>query len=249
MRDERERLIQAARQLIETETILGGEFLPQGRNPLPEVEAAPASMTAEQKAQALKALDDQHVRNCTRCQLCENRSRTVLGEGNPDADLVFIGEGPGEEEDRQGRPFVGRAGQLLTRMIHAMGLKREDVYICNLVKCRPPGNRAPAPQEVQACWGYLVAQLQIIAPKVIVTLGSPATQNLLNTKVGITRMRGQWQTLPAIAEGLDGIAVMPTFHPAYVLRQYTDANRRKVWDDLQAALERLGLKPPKKKES
>ena len=249
MRDERERLIQAARQLIETETILGGEFLPQGRNPLPEVEAAPASMTAEQKAQALKALDDQHVRNCTRCQLCENRSRTVLGEGNPDADLVFIGEGPGEEEDRQGRPFVGRAGQLLTRMIHAMGLKREDVYICNLVKCRPPGNRAPAPQEVQACWGYLVAQLQIIAPKVIVSLGSPATQNLLNTKVGITKMRGQWQVLPAIAEGLGGIAVMPTFHPAYVLRQYTDANRRKVWDDLQAVLERLGLKPPKKKES
>jgi DNA polymerase len=192
-------------------------------------------------------MDVSEVRGCVKCALSQGRTQTVFGEGNPDADLVFVGEGPGAEEDRTGRPFVGRAGELLTKMIHAMGLTRDDVFICNMVKCRPPGNRAPAPEEVQACWSYLVRQLQIIRPKVIVTLGNPATKGLLNTAEGITRLRGTWQRLPEIGPGLGGVPVMPTFHPAYVLRQYTPENRGKVWSDLQAAMEALGLSPPAKK--
>jgi len=246
MTAERDELIRAARQLIDTDRMLGGEFMPACRNPLPEIEPPASTATTRRKAELLAALDAEDVKNCRRCNLCENRRRTVFGEGDPDADLVFVGEGPGEEEDRQGRPFVGRAGELLTKMIAAMGLTRQQVYICNIVKCRPPGNRAPTPEEVAACWQYLIRQLQIIQPKVIVTLGNPATQNLLNTRIGITRMRGNWQVLPAIGEGLQGIPVMPTFHPAYLLRQYTPENRRKVWEDLQKVIEKLGLRPPEK---
>ena len=247
MKDEPGDLFQAARQLIETERTLGGDFIPARRNPLPEAQPSePAGMTARQKTEALRAIDVGEVQGCTKCGLCENRTQTVFGEGNPDADLVFVGEGPGEEEDRTGRPFVGRAGELLTKMIIAMGLTRQDVFICNIVKCRPPRNRAPMPEEVTACWGYLIRQLQIIAPKVIVTLGNPATQNLLDTKIGITKLRGQWQKLPPISEGLAGIAVMPTFHSAYLLRQYTPDNRKKVWDDLKKVMDKLSLAPPKK---
>ena len=184
------------------------------------------------------------VRGCTLCQLSRGRTNTVFGEGNPDADVVFIGEGPGAEEDKQGRPFVGRAGELLDKMIAAMGLAREDVYICNVIKCRAPGNRAPAADEVHACWDYLVRQLRIIAPKVIVTLGNPATHAVLNTKVGITRMRGQWQSLPMLDAELAGVKIMPTFHPAFVLRSYTQDNRQKVWSDLQKVMEELDLPAP-----
>ncbi|KKK73182.1 hypothetical protein LCGC14_2896410, partial [marine sediment metagenome] len=147
----------------------------------------------------------------------------------------------GAEEDKQGRPFVGRAGELLTKMIIAMGLTREQVYIANVVKCRPPGNRAPTVDEVAACREHLDRQLQIIRPKVIVTLGNPATQNLLQTRVGITKLRGQWEELGDIGEGLTGTPVMPTFHPAYILRQYTQENRQKAWADLQAVMQFLGL--------
>ncbi|MCK4276576.1 MAG: uracil-DNA glycosylase [Phycisphaerae bacterium] len=199
-------------------------------------------MGLQEKAEALEAIDVAEVRPCVNCRLYQARTHTVFGEGDPDADLVFVGEGPGAEEDRTGRPFVGRAGELLTKMIEAMGLGRRDVYICNLVKCRPPQNRAPGPDEIEACWGYLIRQLQIIAPKVIVSLGNPATQNLLDTRVGITKMRGRWQKLPLIGEHLAGIDVMPTFHPAYLLRQYTGDNRGKVWDDLQKVMAVLGLK-------
>jgi DNA polymerase len=125
-----------------------------------------------------------------------------------------------------------------------MGLSRRDVFICNVVKCRPPNNRTPSPEEVAACWGYLVRQLQVIAPKCIVTLGNPATKALLNTRTGITRMRGTWVALGEIGEGLTGTPVMPTFHPAYVLRQYTPENRRKVWSDLQQVMDLLGLDTP-----
>ena len=249
-----EGLARAARQLIEGEELLGGEFLPAGRNPLPEIELAASApvaeapkpgdgprMTASQKADALRAIDEGEVKTCTRCPLCRSRTNTVFGEVNPDADLVFVGEGPGADEDRTGRPFVGRAGELLTKMIRAMGLTREDVFICNILKCRPPGNRAPAPDEVDACWDYLVRQLQIIQPRVIVTLGNPATQNLLDTRTGITRLRGQWSKLPLIGEGLAGIDIMPTFHPAYVLRQYNQDTRGKVWSDLQKVMAKLGL--------
>lgn len=246
-------LVQAARQLIETDMLLGGDFMPANRNPLPMSEPANSTaaakrptMTPQQKTDLFKKMDADEVKVCTKCILAETRTNTVFGECNPDADLVFVGEGPGADEDRTGRPFVGRAGELLTKMIHAMGLTREDVFICNIVKCRPPNNRAPAPEEVESCWGYLVRQLQIIQPKVIVTLGNPATQNLLNTRVGITKLRGQWQELPDIGDGLAGTAVMPTFHPAYVLRQYTPDNRKKVWDDLKKVMQKLDIKPPKK---
>ena len=231
-------LISSARQILETELLLGGRFLPAERNPLP----APAGVISlEDRQRLLEEIDLGQVRACTLCRLSKGRTQTVFGEGSPRAELVFVGEGPGEEEDRTGRPFVGRAGELLGKMIQAMGLSRGDVYICNMVKCRPPNNRAPMGDEVQACWPYLMRQLQILSPRVIVTLGNPATQNLLATSVGITKLRGQWQKLPALSEGLEGIPVMPTFHPAYILRQYNQETRGKVWSDLQQVMAFLGL--------
>ncbi len=170
--------------------------------------------------------------DCRRCGLCEKRSQLVFGEGAADARLVFIGEGPGEEEDRSGRPFVGRAGELLTKMIEAVGWRREDVYICNIVKCRPPGNRDPRPEEVSTCRPFLEQQIAAIAPSVIVTLGRPAISALLGRSVAITKLRGQWQEW-------QGTPVMPTYHPAYVLRNYTRETRQAVWDDLRAAKERV----------
>jgi len=250
MRDQLKHLTRVARQLIAIEELFGGEFMPAERNPLPEIEISAAGEAAgmgpEQKAEALQALDVGEVQRCANCRLAPSRTHTVFGEGNPDADLVFIGEGPGQEEDRTGRPFVGRAGELLTKMIRAMGLTRQDVFICNMVKCRPPQNRAPMPDEVEACWDYLIRQLQILQPKAIVTLGNPATKGLLNTRTGITRLRGTWQKLPDIGEGLEGTPVMPTFHPAYVLRQYTPDIRRNVWGDLQQVMALLGIEVPKK---
>lgn len=171
-----------------------------------------------------------HLGDCTRCQLCEGRRSIVFGDGNPNADLMFIGEGPGEQEDLQGLPFVGRAGELLTRMIEqGMGIPRSEVYICNIVKCRPPGNRNPLPQEVAACRIFLDGQIDAVRPKVIISLGKPAAGLLLDREVAITRIRGRWQQYR-------GIPLMPTLHPAYVLRQYTPENRRNVWEDLKLAL-------------
>lgn len=192
----------------------------------------------EQKILHLRQLDETQVKGCTKCGLCTTRTNTVFGEGAADAKLFFIGEGPGEDEDLQGRPFVGRSGGLLTKMIAGMGLRREDVFIANIVKCRPPGNRNPAPEETAACTPYLVRQLEIIRPKVIVTLGLPATQYMLGSKQSMSRMRGVWHEYR-------GIKLMPTFHPAYVLRNYTEQTRRQVWEDLQKAMLELGLKPAK----
>jgi DNA polymerase len=169
---------------------------------------------------------------CTRCRLSEGRMTIVFGEGNPKAKVVFVGEGPGAEEDKSGRPFVGRAGELLTKMIEAMGLRREDVYICNIVKCRPPGNRDPGLDEVAACRPFLDRQLRSIQPRVIVTLGKPASSTLLGRAIAITRARGIWQEW-------EGIPVMPTYHPAYVLRRYTRETRQAVWEDLKAVLARV----------
>jgi uracil-DNA glycosylase family 4 len=169
---------------------------------------------------------------CTRCRLHGGRTHIVFGVGDPDADLLFVGEGPGEQEDLQGIPFVGRAGELLTRMIErGLGIPRSRVYICNIVKCRPPGNRTPLADEVSACRPFLDGQIDAVAPRVIVTLGKPASSLLLGRDVSITRVRGVWHEYR-------GIPVMPTFHPAFVLRQYTEQTRRLVWEDLKAALER-----------
>ncbi len=169
---------------------------------------------------------------CTRCPLCEGRNRIVFGDGNPDAALMFIGEGPGREEDRRGLPFVGRAGELLTQMIErGLEIPRSEVYICNIVKCRPPKNRTPQSEEVAACKPFLDGQINAVKPRTIVALGRPATSLLLGRDVSITRVRGTWHEY-------QGIPLMPTFHPAYLLRQYTPDNRRVVWEDLKAALAR-----------
>jgi uracil-DNA glycosylase len=179
--------------------------------------------------------------DCRRCPLSRGRGHIVFGEGNPNAEIVFVGEGPGSEEDRSGRPFVGRAGQLLTRIIeNAMATSRQDVYICNIVKCRPPGNRAPKEEEVQACLSYLEKQIDAIRPRVIVTLGQPAACALLRLQSPIHLLRGRWQIF-------QGIPLMPTFHPSYVLRQYTVQVRKQVFEDMQEVmrlLERKESRPP-----
>jgi DNA polymerase len=171
--------------------------------------------------------------DCRRCRLHEARTQIVFGDGNPNADLMFVGEGPGEQEDLRGIPFCGRAGELLTQMIEkGLGVRRSDVYICNIVKCRPPSNRTPHSDEAATCARFLDGQIAAVGPKVIVALGKPATSLLLGRDVAISRVRGTWQEYR-------GVPVMPTFHPAYVLRQYTPDVRRKVWDDLRAALTRV----------
>lgn len=197
-------------------------------------------LSAEQKKLALAAMDANEVKGCPRCRLCETRTNTVFGEGDPDAKIFFIGEGPGENEDLTGRPFVGRAGQLLDKMIGAMGLKREQVFIANIVKCRPPGNRVPLPDEVATCTPYLERQLEIVRPRVIVTLGLPSAKYMLNNqKLTMGRLRGQWHEWR-------GIKLMPTFHPSYVLRTYTDEVRAAVWSDLQKVMQELGIVAPKR---
>ncbi|MFO8013456.1 MAG: uracil-DNA glycosylase family protein [Phycisphaerae bacterium] len=182
--------------------------------------------------EALRRIADE-VATCPRCpELVENRTNTVPGQGDPRADLMFIGEAPGADEDREGLAFVGRAGQLLTKMIEGIGMTREAVFIGNVIKCRPPGNRNPAPEEEANCFPYLARQIEVIRPKVIVALGGVAAKYLLQTSDGITRLRGRFYPFK-------GAQLMPTFHPAYVLRNYTKDTRRKVYDDLLAAREAI----------
>jgi len=172
----------------------------------------------------------EEMEKCHRCPLGKGRKNLVFGEGNPHADLVFVGEAPGADEDEQGRPFVDRAGQLLTKIIAAMGLKREDVYICNILKCRPPGNRNPQPDEIAACEPYLVRQLQAISPRFVCALGSFAARTLLKTESPITSLRGRFHDY-------HGIRLMPTYHPAYLLRN-PDA-KKLVWQDVQMIMKEL----------
>jgi len=178
--------------------------------------------------EALQRIADE-VATCARCpELADSRTNTVPGQGNPWADLMFIGEAPGADEDKQGIAFIGRAGQLLTKMIEAIGMTREEVFIGNIIKCRPPGNRNPAPEEEANCVPYLARQIEVIRPKVVVALGGVAAKYLLQTSDGITRLRGQFYPYM-------GAKLMPTFHPAYVLRNYTKDTRQAVYDDLLAA--------------
>jgi DNA polymerase len=193
---------------------------------------------APNKAQLLEAIR-QRVCACTKCaNLASSRTQTVFGVGNPDADLMFIGEAPGADEDQQGEPFVGRAGQLLTRIIKAMNLTREDVYIANILKCRPDmpqgsfGNRAPTPTEMQTCRPYLVEQINVIEPKVLVALGAVAVEGLLGTRGTMRELRGRWHAY-------NGISLMITYHPAYLLRNQAPSEKRKVWEDMLQVLERL----------
>jgi DNA polymerase len=181
----------------------------------------------------------ERVRVCTKCpHLASSRTQTVFGGGNPDAELMFIGEAPGIDEDKQGEPFVGRAGQLLTRIIETMGLAREEVYIANILKCRPDtspgrfGNRPPTPLEMQTCRPYLVEQIDIIQPKVLVALGAVAVEGLLGTRGTMRELRGRWHSY-------NGTPLMITYHPAYLLRNQAPSEKRKVWEDMLQVLERL----------
>lgn len=190
----------------------------------------------QEEVSPLKIMSLEEVReelgDCRRCHLWRLRKNLVFGEGNSRASIVFVGEAPGGDEDLQGRPFVGRAGQLLTRIIAAMGLERKDVYICNILKCRPPGNRDPRPDEINTCEPFLVKQLQAISPKVICALGTFAARTLLKTDVPITVLRGRFHSY-------HGIPVMPTYHPAYLLRN--PGAKKQVWEDVQKIMKALAL--------
>lgn len=225
-------------QQLETDRLLGVRAVPIAA---PQTSEARNAESSEQQAQALATLDAEQVKGCRKCPLCETRTNTVFGSGSPSARLVFVGEAPGRDEDEQGLPFVGRAGQLLTKMIVAMGLKREDVFICNVLKCRPPDNREPAAEEVASCSPYLFEQLQIIQPRVIVALGAPAARTLLNTKESIGRLRGRFHDFYVSGTPMMGepTPLMPTYHPAYLLR--SPGEKRKAWADLQEVMKLLGL--------
>ena len=199
-------------------------------------------MTAAQKAAELEKIAAE-VNKCRKCDLGSIRTNSVPGEGNPNARIMFVGEGPGADEDAQGRPFVGRAGQLLDKIIAACGLKRNDVYIGNILKCRPPDNRDPRADEIINCLPYLQRQIEIISPEIIVALGAHAAKTLLNTTKSIGRLRGQFLEYYT---GIDRspIKLMATYHPAYLLRNYSPDNRRKVWEDMQKVLTELGLPIP-----
>lgn len=209
--------------------------------PLMPAEGPPGDVTTSSpqdeaaRTRTLMGLAEE-VSVCRRCALHAERTYAVFGEGGSVPRLVVVGEAPGAEEDRTGRPFVGRAGELLTRMLAAIGLTREDVYIANVLKCRPPGNRSPRPDEVAACRPFLDAQLEVLAPPLLLALGSHATRLLLRTERGITALRGRFHTSP------DGWRVMPTFHPAYLLRK--PAAKRDVWEDLKKVAADLGLSIP-----
>jgi DNA polymerase len=202
------------------------------------VPTLPAVVDREAAMRAVRA----DLGDCTRCGLCRGRKNIVFGVGNVSTRLMFVGEGPGRDEDAQGEPFVGAAGQLLNRMIDAMTLSRERVYIANVIKCRPPDNRDPEPDEVASCLPFLVRQIEVIRPEVIVTLGRHSFHALSGSKAGVGASRGRFFDYR-------GIPVMPTFHPAYVLRKEGEElreARKLVWDDLQAVMKRLGLEPARR---
>jgi uracil-DNA glycosylase family 4 len=230
----------------ETPQIATGKAVPPPQSPttLPKLHLmgrGPSLFEAAERVQgdSLELICGE-LAGCTRCKLHRRRTNIVFGVGNPHADLVFVGEGPGHDEDVQGIPFVGRAGQLLTQMITAMGLSRDDVYIANVVKCRPPENRTPEKDEIVTCLPFLFRQLTSINPKVIVSLGSVAAQALLNTNKGISHFRGQWFDFR-------GAKLMATYHPAYLLRN--PHAKPEVWADLKKVMALLGLAPPKGKRA
>ena len=193
---------------------------------MPEFDAEPSPTTAAPPSGGLAAIRAD-LGDCTRCRLHAGRTNLVFGVGSPESDLMFVGEGPGADEDAQGEPFVGRAGQLLTQIIKAMGYERDQVYIANVVKCRPPNNRNPEPDEIAQCQPFLMRQIDAIRPRVIVALGKFAAQTLLQTTDPITRLRGRFYTL-------GGVQVMPTFHPSYLLR--TPSAKREVWEDMKKVM-------------
>ncbi len=201
---------------------------------LPECEPGSVSSVPEKLENIRDDMGD-----CRRCSLGGTRNSLVFGVGNPKARLVFVVEAPGRDEDIPGEPFVGEAGQLLTKIIEAMGFSRKDVYICNVIKCRPPGNRNPSQEEVESCHPFMLRQIRAISPEVIVALGTFAAQTLLKTREPISRVRGRFHDY-------HGIQLMPTFHPAYLLRN--PAMKREVWEDMKAVMRKFGMEPPAPKQ-
>lgn len=241
----------AIRQHAEMERFFTGDFTVRGA--APEQAATPAQASTGAAADdgadpaAVLAAVAEEVARCTLCEeLAATRNHVVPGEGNPRARLVFVGEAPGADEDAQGRPFVGRAGQLLTKIITAMGLRRSDVFICNTLKCRPPGNRDPRPEEKGNCWPFLRRQLEAIRPEIIVALGAHAANSLLEVNLPIGRLRGRFHEYYFSPER-PPVKLMATYHPAYLLRSYSPENRRRVWEDMQMVMTELGLPIPEQK--
>lgn len=232
------------RQHADMDDFFTGGFAPAGeKNKQKKNEA---SQSANDIKIELEKIDDE-VHRCRKCQLGSLRTNAVPGEGNPNAQIVFVGEGPGADEDAQGRPFVGRAGQLLDKVIAAMGLKRSDIFICNILKCRPPNNRDPRPEEIISCLPYLQKQIELINPDVIVALGAHAARTLLNTNKPIGQLRGQFHQYYA-GLGRPSIKLMATYHTAYLLRNYSQENRRRLWEDMKKVLTELGLPIPQRKQ-
>jgi len=216
-------VVSALRSYVEEQQRRGIKIVPAFTPPADSI-GAPRLIPPHLKKEELQKVREE-IGDCTRCRLHAGRKNIVFGIGNPDARLVFVGEGPGADEDLQGEPFVGAAGQLLTRMIQAIQLDRSDVYIANVVKCRPPDNRDPQEDEIETCLPFLKKQLAVIRPRIICTLGRFATQALLGTKEGITKLRGRFHALE------DGSRVMPTYHPSFLLR--SPEKKREAWEDLQ----------------
>jgi uracil-DNA glycosylase family 4 len=204
------------------------------RRSFPEPPQIAAAVPAADRAAALQLIRED-IGDCTRCALHKGRNKIVFGDGSPSARLMFVGEGPGADEDAQGLPFVGKAGQLLNNMIAAMGLKREEVYIANVVKCRPPGNRAPAPEEANTCSPFLFRQIDVIRPEVLIALGATAVTYLLGARQPLAGLRGR-------VHSVRGTKLIVTYHPAYLLRD--PRQKKEAWADLQIAMKELGLKPP-----
>jgi len=247
MAEQQADLNKVLKQHLEMESFFAGDFAVRGGGQLfAEVptEAEPGQENSEM-VQSLETIA-KTVRSCRKCEIGSTRTNAVPGQGNPKARLMFVGEAPGADEDKQGVAFIGRAGKLLTEIIKAMGLTREEVFIGNILKCRPPGNRDPKLDEIDNCWPYLKQQLETIQPEIIVALGAHAARTLLDSKLAIGKLRGRFHEYK-FSDDLPPAKLMPTYHPAYLLRNYSYDNRKRVWEDMIKVLEELGLPVPKKK--
>ncbi len=235
-------LTQSFRQLMESEKLAGVSEMHVANEKLkiqnPEMKIQDEKFEKAEGEMSLKDFEKE-ICLCQKCELGQTRTNFVFGETNPNADLMFVGEAPGADEDKQGRPFIGRAGQLLTKIIESIGIKREDVFIANILKCRPPGNRNPLPEEIALCSPYLLRQIDIIKPKVICALGKFAAQTLLDTETPISKLRGNFHDY-------HGVKLMPTYHPAYLLRN--SIGKKDVWEDMKMIATELGLKIPERKD-
>lgn len=234
------------KQHLEMESFFVGDFTLKGD--MPPQDALQADQSTQQEVSDMKqSLETiaKKVRACKKCEIGSTRTNAVPGQGNPKARLMFVGEAPGADEDQQGLAFIGRAGKLLTEIIKAMGLSREEVFIGNILKCRPPGNRDPKLDEIDNCWPYLKQQLEVIQPEIIVALGAHAARTLLESKLAIGKLRGRFHEYQ-FSDDLPPAKLMPTYHPAYLLRNYSYDNRKRVWEDMTKVLNELGLPIPKK---